>query len=156
MRNSVWSPNFDASTDPVARRNVSGDGVSLSPGDTVPETAFSPRRLRQLFDQRTIVHRATYDALINGYARFVPVEEPVSDAGDETPVPVEEPVAQLPGLPGLPIPPTEEPEAENDDEAELEKLRADAKELGIEVDGRWKAKRLQSEIDKALENGKSS
>ena len=144
MRNSVWSPNFDASTDFVARRNVSGDGVSLSPGDTVPETAFSPRRLRQLFDQRTIVHRATYEALINGYARFVPVEEPVSDAGDELPV------AQLPGLPGLPTPPTEEPEAENDDEAELEKLRADAKELGIEVDGRWKAKRLQSEIDKAL------
>lgn len=35
---------------------------------------------------------------------------------------------------------------------DLTQLRKDAEELGIEVDGRWGAKRLQSEIDNALRN----
>ncbi len=33
---------------------------------------------------------------------------------------------------------------------DIEKLRADAEALNIAVDGRWGAKRLQAEIDKAL------
>lgn len=40
---------------------------------------------------------------------------------------------------------TQEPE-------DLTQLRKDAEDLGIEVDGRWGAKRLQSEIDNALRN----
>lgn len=35
---------------------------------------------------------------------------------------------------------------------DLAQLRKDAEDLGIEVDGRWGAKRLQSEIDNALRN----
>ncbi|TCM21481.1 hypothetical protein EDF56_101145 [Novosphingobium sp. PhB165] len=35
------------------------------------------------------------------------------------------------------------------EDAELDALRAQAEELGIEVDGRWGAKRLETEIAKA-------
>jgi hypothetical protein len=45
---------------------------------------------------------------------------------------------------------------ETSDEPELDKLREDAKALGIDFDGRWGVKRLQTEIDKALENGQSA
>lgn len=34
--------------------------------------------------------------------------------------------------------------------SDYEKLKAEAEELGIEVDGRWKEGRLQEEIDKVL------
>jgi hypothetical protein len=169
MRKGVWSLPFDASTDLVARRELVAGDVSLAPGETVPESAVSPRRLRQLFDMRHVVHRVTYEALLNGVTHFMtdpfaePVEpvaqpEPVEPVAEPEPAPAEPvaPVASLPGLPGAtPTPPAPETE-ETDDEAALEKLRADAKELGIEVDGRWKAKRLQTEIDKALGDGKSS
>jgi len=33
----------------------------------------------------------------------------------------------------------------------VEELKAQAESLGIEVDGRWSEKRIQSEIDKALD-----
>lgn len=33
----------------------------------------------------------------------------------------------------------------------MEELKAQAESLGIEVDGRWSEKRIQSEIDKALD-----
>lgn len=39
-----------------------------------------------------------------------------------------------------------EDETEDDD---IDELRAQAEELGIQVDKRWKASRLQQEIDKA-------
>lgn len=47
--------------------------------------------------------------------------------------------------------PTTKPEGGEggDDAADLEALRAEAKALGIEVDGRWKAARLTEEIAKA-------
>ncbi len=34
--------------------------------------------------------------------------------------------------------------------SDIDTLRAEAKSLGIEVDARWREKRLQAEIDKAL------
>ena len=40
--------------------------------------------------------------------------------------------------------------AVSEPEEDTAELAAQAKELGIDVDGRWGAKRLQSEIDKAL------
>lgn len=191
--NSVWSLPFDASTDFVTRRELlMGDETALSPGADVPEGAFSPRTLRQLFDMRHIVHRVTYDALVNGLTRFetdpfaaVDTEEsPVetTDAEDappvtpvaeqtfaplnadglpvnETPLPVVLPAA-LPGLPGAlpetPVPAV--PPVSETPEADVEKLREDAKALGIDFDGRWGVKRLQAAIEdaKALENGKSA
>lgn len=42
-----------------------------------------------------------------------------------------------------------EEDAQNGDDEELAALRAQAEELGIEVDKRWKVKRLQAEIDAA-------
>lgn len=148
MLKGVWSLPFDDSAEYVTRRALTAGDVSLSPGDTVPESVFSPRRLRQLFDQRRIVHRATWEALMEGFTHFPAVEEsePVAELPTE-PVPapvVTESPANVPGLPGLPG--AETPTVD----AELEKLRADAKELGIEVDAEWKADRLQSEIDKVL------
>lgn len=38
---------------------------------------------------------------------------------------------------------------EDEDEADIDELRAQAEELGIEVDNRWKEARLQKEIDAA-------
>jgi len=38
---------------------------------------------------------------------------------------------------------------EEDDEADIDELRAQAEELGIDVDKRWKEARLQQEIDAA-------
>ena len=43
---------------------------------------------------------------------------------------------------------TEDGEDEKED-GDIEDLRAQAEELGIQVDKRWKASRLQQEIDKA-------
>lgn len=40
-----------------------------------------------------------------------------------------------------------EEDAQNGDDEELAALRAQAEELSIEVDKRWKVKRLQAEID---------
>lgn len=130
MRKSVWSLPFDASTEFVTRQELLTGDTSLSPGDAVPESAFSPRRLRQLFDMRAIVHRVTYDALVNGVSHFEsdpfePAEEPAADAtngdgqapaadaGEQPPVIITEPLGTDPtapvipvvvtGLPGLPI-----------------------------------------------------
>lgn len=174
--NSVWSLPFDASTDFVTRRELlMGDEASLSPGDVVPEGVFSPRTLRQLFDMRHIVHRVTYDALVNGLTRFE--TDPFAEAVEPEPVaepvvepivaPVTEPVAEIvepivppivvppaPALPGLPVPAV--PPVSETPEVDIEKLREDAKALGIDFDGRWGVKRLQTEIDKALENGQSA
>ncbi len=180
--NSVWSLPFDASTDFVTRRELlMGDETALSPGADVPEGAFSPRTLRQLFDMRHIVHRVTYDALVNGMTRFetdpfaavdtdpapvdtvavetfAPLNADGQPVADETP-PVP-PIVSLPGLPGATtetpvpaVPPVPEPV-----EVDIEKLREDAKALNIDFDGRWGVKRLQAAIDdaKALENGKSA
>lgn len=175
--NSVWSLPFDASTDFVTRRDLlMGDEASLSPGDAVPEGVFSPRTLRQLFDMRHIVHRVTYDALVNGLTRFetdpfAPAEEAVAEPEPvaivepivpPVPEPVVEPIVPpivvppAPALPGLPVPAV--PPVSEIPEVDIEKLREDAKALGIDFDGRWGVKRLQTEIDnaKALENGKSA
>lgn len=43
--------------------------------------------------------------------------------------------------------PAEPPAVDDDDD--LDALRAEAAELGVEVDGRWKEKRLRAEIEKA-------
>jgi hypothetical protein len=43
----------------------------------------------------------------------------------------------------LPAPPTD------DDEADIDALRAQAESAGVDVDRRWGAKRLQAEIEKA-------
>lgn len=51
--------------------------------------------------------------------------------------------------PGHVAPPPAAPEAAQTD-IEIEALRSEAVSLGIEVDGRWGVKRLQTEIDKAL------
>lgn len=88
MRKSVWSLPFDASTEFVTRQELLTGDTSLSPGDAVPESVFSPRRLRQLFDMRTIVHRVTYEALVNGVSHFEsdpfePAEEPAADATND-------------------------------------------------------------------------
>lgn len=126
MRKSVWSLPFDASTDFVTRRELAAGDVSLAPGDTVPETMFSPRRLRQLFDARKIVHRVTYEALMSGVSRFdsdpfagtvTSEEPPVPEVPEpEVPAPV---VPEVPGLPGTEtpnevpgLPGTEQPVAE--------------------------------------------
>jgi hypothetical protein len=181
--NSVWSLPFDASTDFVTRRELlMGDETALSPGADVPEGAFSPRTLRQLFDMRHIVHRVTYDALVNGLTRFetdpfATAEEPVAEpepVADETPLtgvvgekspelvnlpPVVLPAA-LPGLPAATIetPVPAVPPVSDTPEVGIEQLREDAKALNIDFDGRWGVKRLQAAIDdaKALENGKSA
>lgn len=42
-------------------------------------------------------------------------------------------------------------EPETGDDAVVEGLRAQAEELGVKVDKRWKAERIQQEIDKAKE-----
>lgn len=43
-------------------------------------------------------------------------------------------------------------EPETGDDAIVEELRAQAEELGVKVDKRWKAERIQQEIDKAKED----
>ncbi|QIG67377.1 hypothetical protein EVB39_048 [Rhizobium phage RHph_TM3_3_9] len=181
MRNSVWSLPFDASTDFVARRPLAVGDTSLAPGDAVPESAVSPRRLRQLYEMRHVVHRVTYDALVNGIERFESDPFAAPEVAEETPVPVvqpeqpvaeqtfaplgedgqpivqpeqpeqpEQPAASLPGLPGAETPaPVVEPVREPD----IEALRAEAKRLNIDFDGRWGVKRLQAEIEKANANG---
>jgi hypothetical protein len=164
MRKSVWSLPFDASTDFVTRRELLAGDTSLSPGDAVPESAFSPRRLRQLFEMRHIVHRVTWDALNEGISRFetdpfapAEVAEPVAEpvAGEpETATP-----ANAPGLPGLPgaAPENTAPVVAPESEPDIDVLRAEAKALNVDFDGRWGVKRLQAEIEKAkATNGESA
>jgi len=62
-------------------------------------------------------------------ARYAPQQE-------EAPKPVARAVERKP-----------EPEPEDDGAKILEKLRAQAERLGVEVDGRWGAARLRYEID---------
>lgn len=45
--------------------------------------------------------------------------------------------------------PPVEPDEADEDEAELEELKAQAEELGLKVDGRWGAERLRAEIEAA-------
>lgn len=144
MRN-LWREPFDAGKTLVARRPFTAGDTSLAPGDVLPDGELSPfpvRRLRQLYDNRTVCHLEAWLAAgyeTNGEAAVIEPPAPVTE-----PVVTETLATVLPGV---------EDEPEDDI---IEKLREDAKSLNIDVDGRWGAKRLQAEIDKALNDGKSA
>jgi len=74
---------------------------------------------------------------LGSYFRVVKAE-----AAQEAPAKAPEPVKADPA-------PVTEPDPE-DAASDIDALRAEAESLGIDVDNRWREKRLQAEIDKAL------
>lgn len=154
MAKNLWLERFDASKEFVARRTMG----NLAPGDVIVKKNFTERRLRQLYDSRVIVHADAWESHVTPLPAVDPVVETVT-------LPAVDPVVEtvtLPFLPGveaathdalpvaIPAPDSDGPPDEK------ETLLADAKDLGIKVDGRWSTERLKSEIDKALDNGESA
>lgn len=155
MRN-LWREPFDAGKTLVTRRPITAGDTSLAPGDVLPDGELSPfpvRRLRQLYDNRTVCHLEAW--LAAGYEANGEAAAPVTDPVVPALPPVTDPVVTetfAPLATVLPGVTTDEDGPEDD----IEKLREDAKSLNIDVDGRWGAKRLHAEIDKALNDGKSA
>lgn len=142
MAKNLWLERFDASKEFVARRTMG----NLAPGDVIVKKNFTERRLRQLYDSRVIVHADAWESYVTPLPAVDPVVETVT----------------LPFLPGVEAvthdaPPVAIPAPDSDGPPdEKETLLADAKDLGIKIDGRWSVERLKSEIDKALDNGESA
>lgn len=166
MSRNLWLRRFDANQDFVARREIvlpSGDLAKV--GDPIPKEGYTDRRLRQLYDTRSIVaadmwhehmnppevsfrpsKKSTvvfHDELVTETLPDVNITETDDYVDFVEPEPV---VTELPGL-TLPLP-AAEPESEPvEDRDELLKQAA---ELNIKADGRWSNTRLRAEIDKAL------
>lgn len=140
MVKNLWHTKFNAGDEFITRRDL-GDLVA---GQPIDKDAFTERRLRQLYDQRVIVNADVW-------AQYVGEPKTLDEAfemlgiesmnfdiggGEDGPVVTLKEVITLPGV-----------------VSEIDLLRKDAEEIGIKVDKRWSVKRLNEEIEKAL-NGK--
>lgn len=65
MRN-LWRDKFDASKKFVARREITLGDDELKPGDLVKSKDIPERRLRQLYDQRSICHADVWEGYEEG------------------------------------------------------------------------------------------
>lgn len=179
MVKNLWLRRFDANNEFVARREIilpSGDLAKA--GDPIPKESFTARRLRQLYDARTIVAAdawaefvtpviATFNESKKATVVFhdeIVVVDDVADTVDE-PLPdvnitetddyVEfstdvDFVEPQPVVTELPGLALPPPAAEPQPVEDRETLLKEATELNIKVDGRWSDTRLRAEIDKAL------